>query len=79
MTEHTNQQVTALSISGYALLHNGSNALRCFGSSSFALGNYPTYCLYRRGHQVNAKSRIQKINSSPRPHTSLFPQLSVGE
>ena len=22
--------------------------LRCFGSCSFALENYPTYCMYRR-------------------------------
>ena len=77
MTGHTNQQVTAPSISGYALLSNGSNALRCFGSSSFALGNYPTYCMYRRGHQVNAKSRIQQNQfKSKTPYFSFSSAVS---
>ena len=36
------------SISDY-IFWMGSNVLRCLGVLSFALENYPTLCIYRRG------------------------------
>jgi len=53
---------------GYAalVLAEKGVVLRCLGTCSFALENYPTYCMYRRGGLVTGGGK-------GKPHWIVLP------